>query len=100
MPNKVRYILDDEITWLMRAQNLDDIVEQVAPLGALKALLAARLREGLAGKPCAEDIVIWNRRYVERSDVTVRAKTEIFLVKVRQIFVDLASKDALVTESS
>ena len=43
--------------------------------------------------------MIRNRRYVERSDVAVRAEPEVLLVKACQIFVDLASEDALVAES-
>ena len=83
----------------MYAQNLDDIVEQVTPLGTFKTLLGTRLRKWLTGKSCTEDVVIRNRRNVQRSDVAVRTQLKVLLVKTRQFFVDLASKDTPVTET-
>ena len=84
----------------MRAEKLDDIVKKVAPQWTLKALLATRLGKGLTGESCAQNVVLRDRRDIERSYVAVWPEPKVLFIKVCQMFVDLAGKDTLVTESS
>ena len=56
--HEVRHILDEEIPRRVGPENADDVAHEVAPLGAVKPLLIARLGEGLAGEASTEDVVI------------------------------------------
>jgi hypothetical protein len=83
--NKIRYILDDEVPWLMRAQNTYNIVDQVTPLGAFETVLVASFRERLARKACAENVVRGKRRDIETSNVAVGSESEVFLVEASEV---------------
>jgi hypothetical protein len=60
MANEVRDILNDEIFWLVAMKDVDDVVDQIAPLRAFQSALIAGLRERLAGESGAEHIVLRN----------------------------------------
>ena len=80
--------------------DIQDAVEQVAPLRAVAPSLVARLREGLAGEACAQDVV--RRDVPERNvtDVPMWAHAEVGGVELGQASVHLGGKDALMAEAS
>jgi hypothetical protein len=66
----------------------DNVFKQIAPLGAFKALLPSGLGERLARKAGTQDVVC--RHFCEYfADVTSGLKTEIPLVKVGELGIDL-----------
>ena len=83
MTLEVGNIFKDDESGLVVAQNPNDVVEQVTPLGTFKALLLASLGEGLAGRARTQNIMLWDLLDWNLSDVTDRLEAEILFVNLR-----------------
>ena len=81
MADKVWHIFDDEEARFLHTQNVDHVIDEVAPLGTLQAFLLASLGERLAGKACAQDIMIWDRRNIDAADIAVGLCAVVLLIQ-------------------
>jgi hypothetical protein len=80
-------------------ENLQDVVEQIAPLWTLQPLLFSCLREGLAGRTGAQDVMFRDSFDRNLAYVSDRLESKVLLIEGCEIRIDLASKDTLVPEA-
>jgi hypothetical protein len=80
------------------AEDGKNVVEQAAPTRALKSLLVACLRKGLAGEAGAQNVVWRDGIWKDFADIAQGRESEVPRIKGAKSFVDLAGENALVTE--
>src|SRR4051812_5297820 len=99
MKEEIRYVLEDDVFWLVMTENAEEMVEEIAPLRTIKTVLAAGLGKWLTRKPGTKNLVGGNVSRDDSPKVAPRHKPEVLLVKVLKRGVDFAGENALVTEA-
>ena len=99
VPEKIGNVLYEQKSRFVAFQYSNDVLEEVAPLRAIKSQLVARFGEWLTRKAGAEDVVRGHLA-IGFADIAVRTEAEVFLVKIGEIAVDFAGKDAAMPKLS
>ena len=98
MSEQIWHVFEQDILRLMNGKNLNNVINQVAPLWAFESMLLSCLRKGLAGESGTHNIMLGYLRDVESADVPRRLNAEMLTVDSDKFLVDLTSEDTFVAE--
>ncbi len=96
--HEIGNVLYHQVAGLVLLKDLNHILEQVAPLRAVKTELLSGFRERLARKPRAQDVVL-GHQFVGFADIAVRLNAEVLVVEISQLLVDIRREYALVAKA-